>query len=369
MRPLILLLTLLPLLGCSGPDQEADGKIAVDQAMGGDDTAGYARAFAPRTFSFPADHGPHPQFKNEWWYFTGNLADAAGHRFGYQVTFFRVGLAAEGPERSSRWATRTVWMAHVALSDIAAGEHLARERLVRGALGLAGASLEPLRVWVEDWSLSRDPESGSWRLEIATDAFSLDLELNALGPPLLQGDRGLSQKSAEPGNASYYYSIPRLESRGELSLAGRVHRVSGLSWLDREWSTSALGPEQAGWDWFSMQLDDGTDIMYYRMRRKDGQADPHSRGTARLADGTRVDLLPDEVELQPLKWWQSDDGRRYPIAWELRLQRLQRNIRVQALIPDQEMELSVRYWEGAVKLLDAEDSSHLGYGYLEMTGY
>ncbi len=222
---------------------------------------------------------------------------------------------------------------------------------------------------MENWSLSRATDSGPWRLEIETDAFSLDLELNALRPPVLQGDRGLSRKSAEPGNASYYYSIPRLETQGELSVEGRRYRVQGLSWLDREWSTSALGPDQAGWDWFSMHLDNGTDIMFYHLRRRDGRPDPHNRGSAQLSDGTHVDLLPEEVELRPLKWWESKDGRRYPIAWEFYAQRLPRRIRVQALIPDQQMDLSVRYWEGAVELLDSGDSSHLGYGYLEMTGY
>ena len=373
MRPFALLLPFLCLLGCCGPDQDPDKAISLHQAMSdgssGNDDAGFARTLEPRSFSFPQDHGPHPEFKNEWWYFTGNLADESGRRFGYQVTFFRIGLAADGAARTSRWATRRVWMAHVALSDIRAGEHHARERLVRGALGLAGATTEPLRAWVEDWSLSREADSEPWRLEIETDAFSLDLELNALRPPVLQGDRGLSRKSAEPGNASYYYSIPRLETRGELSVEDRGYRVQGLSWLDREWSTSALGPEQAGWDWFSMQLDDGTDIMYYRLRRKDGRPDPHSRGSVQLPDGTRVDLLPEEVELRPLKWWENRDGRRYPIVWEFRAMRLRRTIRVQALIPDQQMDLSVRYWEGAVELLDARDSGHLGYGYLEMTGY
>ena len=368
-----LFLVVLSLLGCSGPAPDAGEAISVQQAMSdisGED-AGFARALEPRAFSFPGDHGPHPEFKHEWWYFTGNLADesGSGRRFGYQVTFFRIGLAADGAPRRSRWATQQVWMAHVALSDIRAGEHHARERLVRGTLGLAGTRLKPLRVWVESWSLSRQEDSGPWRLEIGTDAFSLDLELNALRSPALQGDQGLSQKNAEPGNASYYYSIPRLETRGELTIQDQAYQVQGLSWLDREWSTSALGPDQAGWDWFSMQLDDGTDIMFYRLRRKDGRPDPHNRGSAQLSDGTHVDLLPEEVELRPLKWWESKDGRRYPIVWEFYAQRLQRRIRVQALIPDQQMDLSVRYWEGAVELLDSGDSGHLGYGYLEMTGY
>jgi predicted secreted hydrolase len=366
---LVPVLLLSTLFACSDPPQQVTEEIAVDQALGSGADPGFARAVEPREFSFPQDHGPHPEFQHEWWYFTGNLVDADSRRFGYQVTFFRIALAPEQAARTSNWATRQVWMAHVALSDIADGRHHARERFVRDALGLAGARLDPLRVWIEDWWLARKINGEKWQLHVATDAFSLDLALDALRPPVLQGNQGLSQKSAEPGNASYYYSIPRLASQGTVKLGDREFKVDGLSWLDREWSTSALGPEQEGWDWFSLQLDDGTDIMYYQLRHKDGRPDPHSRGSALLADGTRVDLSPKNIELRPLDWWTSDDGRRYPVAWAFHGPPFSRPVEVRALIPDQLMALSVRYWEGAVEVLNTEDATHLGYGYLEMTGY
>jgi len=363
-----LLVALLLLAGCTGPDPEPAARaITLDRAIGGDADAGFARALAPREFRFPAEHGPHPEFKNEWWYFTGNLATKDGRRFGYQVTFFRIGLAAGGPERESAWATRQIWMAHVALSDIQAGEHQARERITREAIGLAGAETDPLGLWVEDWRIDRAADSGSWTIRIAAKGFGLELDLEEQRPPVLQGDAGLSQKSAEPGNASYYYSIPRLTTRGVVRVVDDSYRVQGLSWLDREWSTSALGPDQVGWDWFSLQLTDGSDLMYYRLRRRDGSADPHSCGSLVGADGDRLDLRPDAQELRPLDWWRGPDGTRYPIAWSLHILPLDRTLTVRALIPDQLMDLSVRYWEGAVEVLEGDES--VGYGYLEMTGY
>ncbi len=360
------LLLLLLLTACSDPPPEPEAQaLTVDQAMGGTADEGFARALEPREFHFPADHGPHTGFKHEWWYFTGNLAAMDGRRFGYQLTLFRIAMAADGPVRKSAWASRHIWMAHVALSDIQAGKHPARERFSREAIGLAGVQTEPLAVWVEDWRISRDADG--WHIRIDAQDLSLELDLEELRPPVLQGNAGLSQKSAEPGNASYYYSIPRLATRGTLQVAGVEHQVQGLSWLDREWSSSALGPEQAGWDWFSLQLADGSDLMYYQLRLKDGSVDPHSRGSLLTADGKRLDLRPESMELRPLHWWLGPNGERYPIAWSLTALPLGRSLTVHALLPDQLMDLTVRYWEGAVEVLDGDEP--VGYGYLEMTGY
>jgi predicted secreted hydrolase len=374
MRPLLLLPFLLPVLlpflpwGCSDPTEQPPlTSITVDRALGDADVEGFTRALGPRDFSFPDDHGPHPGFKHEWWYFTGNLEDGDGRHFGYQVTFFRIALAASGQARRSAWASRHIWMAHAALSDVQGGRHLAKERFSREAIGLAGARAAPWSIWVEDWRIDRPEETGRWSIRVGTDRFELELELDELRPPLLQGDAGLSRKGAAPGNASYYYSLPRLATGGAVRIDGVRHRVQGLSWLDREWSTSALGPGQAGWDWFSLQLNDGSDLMYYRLRRKDGSTDPHSRGLVQLPDGTRVDLYPDSVHIQPLGWWTSPSGERYPTAWSLRVPGLDRDLTVEALIPAQWMDLTVRYWEGAVAARDQDGPA--GYGYLEMTGY
>lgn len=343
------------------------------ERLGGDRPEGYARAYQAREFTFPRDHGPHPDFRNEWWYLTGNLESAAGRRFGYQVTFFRIALAPEQPQdlsRRSDWAARQVWMAHVALSDAADRAHREHERFARGALGLAGARAQPPRVWLEDWRLYTDSGANreSWNLSVDTPDFGLDLRLEPVKPIVLQGDDGLSRKSAEPGNASYYYSIPRLRTRGEIEIGDQRQAVAGLSWLDREWSTSALGEDQAGWDWFALQFDDGRDLMFYRLRRKDGGVDPHSAGSLVGPDGAVRVLDRDDVELEPLRWWRSADGVRYPVAWRMRVLD-QPGYRVEAVFDDQRMDTSVRYWEGMVDVLDADSRQPIGRGYLELAGY
>jgi len=362
-------------LGCEPPpgSGESRAESGLSDRLGGDDIEGFARAVQPRTLVFPADHGPHPDYRNEWWYLTGNLETAGGRRFGYQVTFFRVALAPPGPlsqERRSAWATRQVWMTHVALSDAANRRHQEQERFARGAAGLAGAEAEPFRVWLEDWQLgavAAGPQQ-VWQLRIDTADFDLDLELEPAKPIVLQGDAGLSQKSAEPGNASYYYSMTRLKTSGLIQVGGEPLEVGGLSWLDREWSTRALGPDQAGWDWFALQLGDGSDLMYYRLRRTDGQADPHSAGTLVDPNGAYRRLSAADLALQPLRWWRSPEGVGYPVAWELKLIEGPA-YRVEAVFDDQRMDTSVAYWEGMVDVFDAETGAQRGRGYLELAGY
>jgi predicted secreted hydrolase len=354
------------------PRPKPAGGIAVGTALGGGDSAGYRRACEPRPFHFPTDHGPHPDYRNEWWYVTGNLADATGRAFGYQLTLFRIALAPAMPAADSAWRTNQVYMGHLALTDVAGQRHFGFERFSRGALDLAGARAAPFRVWLEDWELSG---SGlaifPMRLRARQGEIALDLTLDTAKPVVLQGDRGLSQKSAEPGNASYYYSFTRLPTRGAVRLGEQHFTVRGESWLDREWSTSALGPDQSGWDWFALQLDDGRDLMFYRLRRKDGGVDPFSKGTLVAADG-QARLLPgDEVELQPLGQWTSPrTGDRYPAGWRLRLPAENLDLTVTPKVADQEMRLTVRYWEGAVAVKgQAGDRKITGQGYLEMTRY
>ncbi len=359
---------LLQACGDPSPESAPEEGLSVSRAMSGSDQ-GFTQALHPREFTFPKDHGPHPGYQHEWWYFTGNLKDTEGRRFGYQVTFFRIGLRAKRSERPSAWAMQGLWMAHVAVSDLDAAQHLAHERFTRDALGLAGALGDGRGIWVEDWRIEHDLDRDLWRIDIGTPDFRLDFSLREIRPPVLQGDAGLSAKSSESGNASYYYSIPRLETRGSLQLAGKTHELQGLSWLDREWSTSALGPEQAGWDWFSLQLEDGTDLMYYRLRLKNGDTDRHSRGSLQSAGGLHIDLRPENTRLTPLHWWQDGDGHRYPIAWRIHIVPLQRTLTVRAAIPDQLMDLSVRYWEGAVEVREQDRPAVIGRGYLEMTGY
>lgn len=355
MRALLLLLPVallvLALVLARGEPPAPRASLTVQEVLGGEGAEGFARALGPRTFRFPADHGPHPEFATEWWYFTGNLEAEDGRHFGYQLTFFRKGLVAAAPPRESAWGASQAWMAHLAVTS---GEHRSWERFSREALGLAGAQAEPFRVWVEDWEVAGWP-----RMRLR--AGDLDLELASLREPVLQGDRGLSQKGREPGNASYYYSLTRLETTGRI---GGVE-VSGLSWMDREWSTSALEEGQVGWDWFSLQLSDGSDLMFYRLRNADGSASPTSSGTLLDAAGRVRRLSVGDVRLSPRGEWQG-----WPVRWRVEVPSEGLDLDVEPRVEDQLMEHSLRYWEGAVRATGSRQGQPVeGNGYLELTGY
>lgn len=336
---------------------------------GGGDAQGFARALAPRPFEFPADHGSHPAFRTEWWYFTGNVFGGGGRHYGFELTFFRYALAPQAPERPSAWATNQVWMAHFVVTDTASRRLLAAEHLSRGALGLAGARADPPRVWVENWSAAGDGQA--FRLAARDEHAALDVVLDPVTAPVANGDRGLDRKGPEPGNASYYYSIPKLAVRGTLSVDGRQDSVRGFAWMDREWSTSALGRDEVGWDWFALQLGDGRELMFYRLRRRDGTASPFSGGSLIEADGTRTALGAGDVSLEPLDYWASAaSGARYPVAWRLAVRGGALDLTVRPWLRDQEIDLSVRYWEGAVKVEGSDGGRQVGgNGYLELVGY
>lgn len=360
-----LLLLVALLAGCDSSPPPA-APIRVDQAMGSEPAAGFARAEQPRDFVFPADHGPHPAYATEWWYLTGNLETDDGRRFGYQFTLFRIGLEPGVPADDASWRTHQIYMGHLALSDIDGKRHYSAERLARAAAGLAGARSDPLSVWLGPWSLKGRGQP--FPLQVAADAggFALDLELLAGDKPLvLQGEHGLSRKSAAPGNASYYYSYTRLPTRGELRIGERTFTVRGDSWLDREWSSSALDRDQAGWDWFALQLDDGRELMFYQLRYQDGRPHPYSSGVLVAADGHSRRLTAGDVTLTPQRQWKAPDGARYPVAWRLTVPAQAIDLQVQAAFDGQLMDHAVRYWEGAVTVT----GSHGGRGYLEMTGY
>jgi predicted secreted hydrolase len=385
----------LPLLaaalaaGCRPAEPPAPAPApSVVQAMAGGDAEGYERALEPRDLDFPADHGTHPGFRTEWWYFTGNLEDPGGRRLGYQLTVFRNALAPASEtadERPSAWATRQAWLAHFALTDPGAGTFRSDQRLARGALGLAGAELaDPggLRAWVEDWSVEPVGDGsaanaaagaglGTLRLRARQEGAALDLRLTALGPPVPHGDRGLSRKGAAPGDASFYYSIPRLATEGTVEVGGRTLPVSGLSWLDREWSTSALGPDQEGWDWFALQLSDGRDLMLYRLRRRGGGLDPVSSGTLIEPDGRARHLDAAAVEVAAAGRWRSPrSGATYPSGWRLRVPAADLEVALEPLLLDQELDVGFRYWEGAVEARGVSAGRPVtGRGYVELTGY
>ena len=385
MKRLLALLGLAACLACGGRPQanELDARLSVAASLGGED-AGFARALSPRAFSFPADHGPHPEFRTEWWYYTGNLQTVSGRRFGFQLTVFREALAPHPAPRASAWAASQVYLAHFALSDIEGRRFHSFERTSRGALGLAGAQATPFRTWVETWSATGPPlGTGATGAASATpmrlvaqegdgeDAAAIDLTLDQGKPPVLQGDRGLSRKGAEPGQASYYYSLTRMPARGTVRAGGETFPVAGLAWMDREWSTSSLGRDQVGWDWLALQLGDGRELMLYRLRRRDGSADPASQGTLVLPDGSSRPLPWSAVRLSSSDTWTSPrSGARYPARWRLAIPSEGLDLDVRPYVADQELDTSFRYWEGAVGVSGTASGRPIsGSGYVELTGY
>lgn len=365
------LLAALLLAACASQPSEPRARLALSEALGAPADAGFARATEPRAFSFPADHGPHPAYAAEWWYFTGNLTSAEGRRFGYQLTFFRFGLDPSPPQRESAWAASSIYMAHFALSDIDGGRFISAERLSRGAAGLAGAEGEPLRIWLEDWQATGAGVAGlPIRLQAADGETAIDLTLEAGKPPVLQGDRGLSQKSATPGNASYYYSLTRMPTAGTIRTGAGATPVTGLSWMDREWSTSALGDQQVGWDWFALQLSDGSELMYYRLRLRDGGDDPYSAGVLVAPDGAARRLRREDLTLTETGSWQSPRGATYPSGWRIQIPDAALDLTVTPALRDQELPLTVTYWEGSVAVAGTRAGAALtGRGYVELTGY
>ncbi len=346
----------------------SETELTVDKVLGLEEDQGFSRAVEPRDFSFPADHGPHPQFKTEWWYYTGNLFAENGRHFGYQLTFFRTALSPDLPERKSNWSTNQVYMAHFALTDVETGRFYHFERFSRDSLGLAGAKVDPFKVWLENWRVDGgEGEPLTMVLSASQGDVAIDLRLRNVKPIVLQGENGLSQKSELPGNASYYYSMTRLESSGSVHVLGRTFKVKGLSWLDREWSTSALGENQVGWDWFSLQFDDGTELMYYQLRLKDGSVDPLSSGVLVDKNGNTKKISSDDIKIKVLEHWESQEsGAEYPAKWRLDVINEDLSLDIEPMLPDQEMNTTVRYWEGAVSVKSKDRN---GYGYVELTGY
>jgi predicted secreted hydrolase len=355
--------------------------LTVLQALGpGLHDDGFARATAPRDFRFPDDHGPHPEFRNEWWYWTGNLVATEGRQFGFELTIFRTALAPDqDPDRASAWAPRDIFMAHFTLSDIAGARFHAFERTSRAALDLAGAKAAPWRMWVLDWSAAgpEDPtEALPLQLRASEGDFGLDLLLGQGKPTVLQGDRGLSRKGPESDNASYYYSLTRMPTSGTITISGERFEVRGESWMDREWSTRALSTDQVGWDWFALRLDDGREIMFFHLRRRDRQKDAWSSGTLVDRAGSPHRLGAEDVTLEPLGEWTSPHSHvTYPAGFRLSvagraIDGATIDLNIVPQLADQELDLTFRYWEGAVDIRGTEGVNPVkGVGYMELTGY
>jgi predicted secreted hydrolase len=325
-----------------------------------------------RLWQFPRDHGAHPNYKTEWWYYSGHLRDAAGETFGYQLTFFRVALRHPNPQARSAWSLHSVYFAHLAVSDGAGRTFQFREKAGRGALGLSGAEAGRLKVWIDDWQA--ELVDGIHHLRAKDEGLALDLDLTPQKPPALHGEGGFSRKAAAQEAASYYYSLPRLETRGTLTLGDRVLAVTGLSWMDHEFFSRALAPGLVGWDWFALQLSDGWDLMLYRLRHRDGTVDPASSGTLIDPQGHPRHLKRGEFQVQATGAWKSPhSGATYPAGWQVAFPGAGYQFSLTPTLADQEIRAGapkVTYWEGEVRVQGRRDGAPLtGRGFVELTGY
>jgi predicted secreted hydrolase len=324
-------------------------------------------------YEFPRDHAPHPDFKTEWWYFTGEVRSADGQRFGYELTFFRQGVLppAERGTTTSRFIIDDLKFAHFALSDPGGKHFHFFQKTSRGSFGEAGFGVDAKLAWIDDWTLQRDGDEG-FTLRAASAGVSLALELRRTKPWALHGENGVSQKAAGKGSASHYYSGTRLATTGSLGVNGHDFAMTGESWFDHEWATNQLAQNQIGWDWFSLQLDDGSELMLYQMRLRDGGSDPNSSGTLIARDGTTQHLRREDFTLRPLDYWKSPTTKgRYPIAWELRVAGIGLTARITTPLASQELNVKPNaYWEGLIDLAGDQGGKPIrGHGYLELTGY
>ena len=322
------------------------------------------------TFAFPRDYFNHEDYQTEWWYYTGNLKAADGHRFGFELTFFRQGVSRTA--RSGPWFVNDLWMAHIALSDITGQHFYSEERLNRSGPGVAGVDAQSGLVWNGNWQahISEQIEE----LRGVAEKFSLALQLNPVKQPVVQGQGGISQKAEGAGHASHYFSLPRLSTTGSIALNGKTYHVEGTSWIDHEFFTGSMAADEAGWDWLSVQLADGVELMLYRLRHKDGSIDPYSSGSYVDASGKSQFLSAGDFAMTPAAetWTSPATKATYPVRWHVSIPRL--NIELDVTTPLKSQELASKfgtsYWEGAIDVVGANDQSPLrGVGYLEMTGY
>ncbi|MDX1707870.1 MAG: lipocalin-like domain-containing protein [Desulfobacterales bacterium] len=345
-----------------------------------DDTDGYTAVTGPCHQTFPKDHGPHPGFRTEWWYYTGNLVSKSGHRYGFQLTFFRSqispGDAAQNwPRPSSAWRTQQIYAGHAAVSDLDGNRHQHAELLGREALGIAGITHDAsqTKVFIKNWSATINADRHS--LIASTPDFSIDLRLTSAKPPVLHGQAGYSRKGSTADRASCYYSLTRLISNGELKIGGRTVEVEGLSWMDHEYSTASLETGIVGWDWFSLQLSDQTELMLYLLREESGKIHAASSGTYVHSTGQALHLTRTDFKVTALEQWKSPRSEAvYPVAWRIKVQPLAMDMTIAANLADQEMVTSastgVTYWEGSVSASGSVANQPVkASGYVELTGY
>jgi len=335
--------------------------IAAMMALASASSSHWREAIPGYRFSFPRDHFDHPDFHTEWWYYTGNVEDGTGSRFGFELVFFRQGRQRGENANQSAWNIDDLYLAHAAVTDVNGRRFFYEERLNRAGPGIAGIRFDTRRVWNGNWSAQWNGEDQ--RLTAVAPDFDFSLQLTPLKPAIINGVDGVSQKAEGRGKASYYVSFPRLSVSGTLAVAGMKRDVKGSAWMDHEWFTHQLEAGQTGWDWFSVQLDNHTELMLFQLRLKDGSIDPHSSGTFIDAAGKAHHLTARDFRLRPLDKW-----TRYPVHWAIEVPSLKIQLDCRAVIDNQELKATksgTTYWEGSVNY----SGSARGVGYLEMTGY
>jgi predicted secreted hydrolase len=348
-------------------------------------------------YSFPHDYFNHPNFQTEWWYYTGNVQSSDGHRFGFELTFFRQGIPHEAPVKKSAWDVHDLYLAHLALSDITGGHFYHLERTNRAGPGIAGIDEPAQRIWNGNWQIQW--KNSDQLLQAITEDFQLQFALHSEKSPVVHGENGVSQKAAGAGRASHYISLTRLVTTGTVALESRNYQISGLAWMDHEFFTHQLDADQVGWDWFSIQFDDHSELMLFHIRRKDGSIDPYSAGTYIDPQGRTTHLQNSDFTLQPIAsgsdrtagtqtssgsaaanrtapdtWRSPVSSAVYPIHWEISVPKLDLSVEATTPLPSQELSgptnITPTYWEGATSLTGTRNSTKItGVGYLEMTGY
>ena len=322
-------------------------------------------------YAFPRDHGSHDEYKTEWWYYTGHFTANDGRRFGFELTFFRVGIVPPSAEvAKSRWELRNLSLAHFAITDVDGKAFRYYEKLNRASPFTASQAAGYLEVFNEGWRATTLAD-GAWRIVARAGSDALDLTLRTRKPPAVNGENGVSVKAEGVGYASHYYSMTRLEATG--SINGKQGR--GLAWMDHEFGSSQLRESQSGWDWFSIQLDNDTELMLYQIRRRDGTPDVTSSGSLITSDGNVIHLRHDQLRIEPLgKWRSAKSGATYPMGWRISVPSFRIAVVLQPVLREQELvtksSTHVTYWEGAVTVDGSSDSTAVkGDGYVEMTGY
>ncbi len=335
--------------------------------------AQYQSALPGYHYEFPLDHFDHRDFQTEWWYYTGNVTASDGHHFGFELTFFRQAVS-RAPASHSAWDLRDLYLTHLALSDLDGGAFYPEERINRAGPGIAGIDQAAQRIWNGNWQITFN--GTDQELRAVSERFNLVLQLHPEKPPIIHGENGVSQKAAGPGQASHYISLTRLKTSGSITLDGKAYRVSGLAWMDHEFFTHQLEAGQVGWEWFSLQLNDSTELMLFRLRRKDGSVDPFSAGTFIDAQGKTQHLAHDDFTLTPLdeSWHSRATSATYPVRWRITIPKLGIELEAATALKSQELsgqsKLIPSYWEGAIYFAGHKASAPAtGVGYLEMTGY